>query len=284
MTAVPLLAAAAPRFGRVLGTRVAGDFHLRLSRYDGSADLPAHRHPDAYFCYVVDGGVDERSSGRDRGFGPGSLHFHPAGEPHACRTGRAGLQSLSIAVTGRSAAEARVADRGWEAPRSRPLAILASRCWAAFLAPDRTSDLELEGAATELLAAARGGERANPGAAPGWVGTVRDYLHASWLSEVTLADLAAIAGVHPVHVVRGFRRATGLTPGAYLRQLRLEAARRALLDTALPLAEIAFAAGFYDQAHFTREFRRAIGLTPAAFRRLHAPLGGPRPSARFTAS
>ena len=76
----------------------------------------------------------------------------------------------------------------------------------------------------------------------------------------------------------------GLTPGAYLRSLRLEAARRALLETDRPLTEIAFDAGFFDQAHFTRAFRRAIGLPPAAFRRLHAPLGRRRSRPRFSAS
>lgn len=282
MSAVPLLAAAAPRFGRLLATRVAGDFELRLSRYDGGVDLPVHRHPDAYFCYIVDGACDEHFGGRDRGFEPGSLHFHPAGDPHAARTRRCGLESLSLVLHGSTAGGAERAVGRLEAAAPAPLGALASRVWAEFHARDATSDLALECAAHDLLAEAR--SLREPGASARWVAAVRDRLHASDRPVVALADLAEIAGVHPVHVVRGFRKAQGLTPGAYLRSLRLEAARRALLETDRPLTEIAFDAGFFDQAHFTRAFRRAIGLPPAAFRRLHAPLGRRRSRPRFSAS
>ena len=282
MTVVPLLPAAAPRFGRLLATRAAGDFELRLSRYAGGVEFPAHRHPDAYFCYVVDGGCDERSAGRDRAFGPGSLHFHPAGDPHAVRTGRTGLESLSLVLHGDAAAGAERAGGRLHTGAPAPLGALASRVWAEFLTRDGASDLVLESAAHELLAEARGDRDVATGAR--WVPAVCDYLHASFRSAVTLADLAEIAGVHAVHVVRGFRRARGVTPGAYLRRLRLEAARRALLESDGSIAEIAFDAGFYDQAHFTRAFGRAIGLTPAAFRRRHAPLGVRRATPRFSAS
>ena len=281
MTAGPLLPAAAPRFGRLLATRVAGDFELRLSRYEAGVAFPAHRHPDAYFCYIVDGGCDESSGGRDRAFGPGSLHFHPAGDPHAARTGTRGLESLSIVLHGGAAAGAEGAARRLDAGIPAPLGALASRVWAEFLARDGASDLTMESAAHELLSEARGDLAVTTGGT--WVARVRDYLHASFRSAVSLADLAEIAGVHEVHVVRGFRRSRGVTPGAYLRRLRLEAARRALLESDRPIADIAFDAGYYDQAHFTREFRRTIGLPPAAFRRLHAPLR-PGRRARFSAS
>jgi len=53
----------------------------------------------------------------------------------------------------------------------------------------------------------------------------------------------------------------------YLRDLRLEAAGKALLTTGHGVARIAAEQGFSDQAHFTRAFKRATGMTPAAFRR-----------------
>jgi len=282
VTTVPLLPAAAPRFGRVLDRRVAGDFELRFSRYEGPAELPAHRHPDAYFCYVVAGGIDEQAGGHDRSFGPGSLHFHPAGDPHAGRTGHAGLCSLSIVLHGSATGEA---GAGWTAPDAMPasLALRAARCWTAFHERDEAATLVLESAAVELVAAWRE-ERVRPDArAPRWVSMVRERLHASFGSPVALRDLARLAGVHEVHVVRGFRKHLGATPGAYLRRLRIDAARRALLETDAAIVDVAFDAGFYDQSHFTREFRREVGLPPAAFRRLHASRP-PRARARFRAS
>jgi len=49
---------------------------------------------------------------------------------------------------------------------------------------------------------------------------------------------------------------------------RLERAREMMCDARAPLAEIAVAAGFADQAHFTRQFRKAFGFTPGLWRTL----------------
>jgi len=66
-------------------------------------------------------------------------------------------------------------------------------------------------------------------------------------------------------MIRSFRKATGLPPHAYLRQLRVERARE-LLFRRMPLAEVALAAGFADQAHFTRTFKQITGTTPGRYR------------------
>lgn len=67
-------------------------------------------------------------------------------------------------------------------------------------------------------------------------------------------------------MLRGFVRATGLTPHAYLMQRRIGLARR-LIARGLPLAEAAAASGFADQSHMTRAFGRAYGLSPGAYAR-----------------
>jgi hypothetical protein len=77
--------------------------------------------------------------------------------------------------------------------------------------------------------------------------------------------------------IRSFRSATGLTPGAYLRQLRVQKSRRLLGPGGLSLAELAAQLGFADQSHFTREFRRVFGITPGRFGSVvvRAPRGTP---------
>lgn len=83
---------------------------------------------------------------------------------------------------------------------------------------------------------------------------------------VTLADLAARAGLSRFHFLRSFAKATGLTPHAFQMQARLHLARR-LIAEGTALAEAAQAAGFADQAHLTRIFQRSYGLTPGAYAR-----------------
>ncbi|GAB4357303.1 MAG: hypothetical protein Kow0026_17540 [Oricola sp.] len=66
-------------------------------------------------------------------------------------------------------------------------------------------------------------------------------------------------------MIRSFRKATGLPPHAYLRHVRVERARRMLLEK-MPLAEVGLAAGFADQSHLTRAFKQITGMTPGRSR------------------
>ncbi|MEY9782733.1 AraC family transcriptional regulator [Sinorhizobium fredii] len=86
------------------------------------------------------------------------------------------------------------------------------------------------------------------------------------LKPLTLADLAQASGLSRFQVVRGFARATGLTPHAYLMQRRIDIVRR-LIGEGTPLAEAAIAGGFADQSHMTRVFVRKYGFSPGAYAR-----------------
>jgi len=92
------------------------------------------------------------------------------------------------------------------------------------------------------------------------------YLDEHLDETVTLAAMAAAAGLSPMHFAAQFRVATGQRPHDYLQRRRIERAQRLLRETALPLAEIALMAGFKAQAHFTTVFRRLVGTTPHRWR------------------
>ena len=94
---------------------------------------------------------------------------------------------------------------------------------------------------------------------------LRDYLDAHVTQDVSLADLARIGERSRHTVLRAFRKATGMTPHAYLLNRRVERARRSLASGAR-LAETAIDCGFFDQSHFTRVFKRHTGLTPGQYR------------------
>jgi AraC-like DNA-binding protein len=94
--------------------------------------------------------------------------------------------------------------------------------------------------------------------------SVIEVMRARYREHVTLADLAAVAGLTQFQLIGLFRKGVGMTPHAYLTQIRLEAARSALRRAA-PIAEAAIEAGFYDQAALTRHFKRCYGITPLQF-------------------
>jgi AraC-like DNA-binding protein len=69
------------------------------------------------------------------------------------------------------------------------------------------------------------------------------------------------------HVTERFRRQLGITPKAYARLLRFEHATTLLMEpgTCRSLAEVAMAAGYYDQSHLNRDFAALAGTTPGAY-------------------
>ena len=84
-------------------------------------------------------------------------------------------------------------------------------------------------------------------------------------SPLSLSQLSTVAGLTPSHFVRAFSHHYGMTPHAYLLDRRIRHART-LLKQGQPLAEVALASGFADQAHFQRQFKRRVAATPGQYR------------------
>lgn len=93
---------------------------------------------------------------------------------------------------------------------------------------------------------------------------VKDYLHSYYWKNISVEDLAEIAQLSRFHLMRTFRRDVGLSPHAYLTQIRVEAAKR-LLSEGASIVEVASEIGFTDQSHFTRHFKRITGVTPGQY-------------------
>lgn len=143
---------------------------------------------------------------------------------------------------------------------------------AAFEGPGTSLAREslMRGALASLVArhAAGGVPRPPSGASAAMnvVARARELLEDEFARNVTLDELAAVAGVNAFTLLRAFRRRYGLPPHAYQLQVRLRRAR-ALLRAGETTAQAALLAGFADQSHFGRHFRRTFGVTPARYRR-----------------
>lgn len=102
------------------------------------------------------------------------------------------------------------------------------------------------------------------------VGRVRALLSDRYAEDLGLDALAAEAGLSPFQLIRAFRRETAMTPHAYLVDRRIQVARERLRRNE-PVASVALATGFADQAHLTRVFKARVGVTPGAYRTAVAP-------------
>lgn len=256
--------------GSLLNKREVRGFTLTEYVYSPDLELSKHEHEQAYFCVVLEGGYAETFGKKTRKCDPLTVTFHPAGESHSDFFHQSGGRIFSVEI-----------DPAWM-ERVRELSLLLDDA-AAFhggaLAgliikmynelhnPDDVSHLAIEGLTLEVIAEASR-RRINPSASKPsrWLENARELLHERFSESLTLNLIAEQVGVHPVHLVRAFRKHYHLTVGEYIRRRRVEYACQQLCNSDTPLIDIAIEAGFSHQSHFSKTFKQVTGMTPTEYR------------------
>jgi AraC family transcriptional regulator len=93
-----------------------------------------------------------------------------------------------------------------------------------------------------------------------------DYIETHYAEDISLVEIAAVAGLSPTHLTGVFRREAGVTPYSYVINRRLRQAVHLLRTSDLPIAQVALEAGFADQQHLTRMVRARLRKTPKEVR------------------
>ncbi|BCH35767.1 AraC family transcriptional regulator [Mesorhizobium sp. L-8-10] len=91
-----------------------------------------------------------------------------------------------------------------------------------------------------------------------------------------MQQLAAVAKLSRRQIERLFQNAMGCSPARYYMKLRLERARLLLLQTSIPVVEVAVASGFVSASHFSKCYREVYGCSPQATRNLKVVPATPR--------
>ncbi|MEU6771805.1 GlxA family transcriptional regulator [Streptomyces sp. NPDC046759] len=91
-------------------------------------------------------------------------------------------------------------------------------------------------------------------------------IHADPRARHGIAELAAHAGLSPRHLQRRFTAELGTPPAAYVERVRVEVARRALVEGDDPVEAIAHRCGFGTAETLRRSFHRHVGVAPSAYR------------------
>jgi AraC family transcriptional regulator len=227
----------------------------------------SHAHVHDQLCVVLEGHYEENCDARAFALRAGSVLWRRAGKMHANVIGADDVEVILVDI---------------EPERSQRICPhLASP--AAYFVPgtfdeirrelvfelhrsDQASRIAIEGLV--CLLAARTGRRCTlpESAMPEWLSKAVELIRSEYSCGISLAEVAAAAGVHPVTVAVAFRRHFGRSVGDYVADLRTAHARQELENTHRPIAEIAQEAGFYDESHMGRVFRRRFGVSPGALR------------------
>lgn len=238
---------------------------LSETLHEPGSRLPPHAHPTPSLCLVRRGGFRERWRAGAAEHVRGDVILRAAGDEHENAFRAEGARCFNVAFG------PRLIDR---LPVRASREVLADRRVGAILArlsrevsSREPSPLVAEGLLLQAL-----GEAFQRDAPAGgrWLERVREAIDAHFDRPLSVAGLAAEAGVHPAHLSRAFHRRFGSPVRAYIREARVRAAADLLRRSSLTLADVAAGTGFADQSHLTRVFKQVTGATPGRYRRTRA--------------
>jgi AraC family transcriptional regulator len=241
---------------------------LTSTAYPPRLRLTRHAHVAAFLLFVRDGAFVEHHGGRSEQCERFTCIYRPAYDEHANAFDDDGAVLAAIDLS--PAWVARLREAGFDGERfcvrSPLIQQFGDRLDAELTAPDSMSEMVIESLATEVIVFASRYARKSDGCRNAWPERARRMIEEQFAAPLSLAGIAAAVGVHPVHLARRFRSTHGCTVGEYIRRVRVGFARRELVMTDKPIAEIAHSAGFFDQSQLTKTFKRVTGRTPAAYR------------------
>jgi AraC-like DNA-binding protein len=95
---------------------------------------------------------------------------------------------------------------------------------------------------------------------------IKNYLDENFLEDIVLEDISKEFDITVVHLIRVFKKEFGLAIHAYILNKKVHKAKE-LLNSNLPIIEVALQSSFFDQSHLNRSFKRVFQLTPKEFQK-----------------
>jgi AraC-like DNA-binding protein len=259
----------------IFGSLTNGVTLMRADFSDHAFERHSH---DCFALGVTTYGIQRfRCKGTQYDSRPGDLVlFNPDDDHDGCRGTADGFRYTMWYVPAAFVASCVGGNRYFARPHATDGQMAeAFRTLSASLADTPAESLRAESLMRAFLGTmlARHGERPQPGAAPSRAATlarVKDYIRTYYARDITVSDLAAVAGLSRAHLTRAFTGAYHMPPHVYLNAVRIAQAQ-ALIRRGMPLAAVALECGFADQSHLTRRFKGSVGVTPSAWHRMQGP-------------
>lgn len=256
-------------FGKSLQKQKVSAFTLSERFYSPFFHTPKHAHENALFCLVVNGSYTETYGNRSLLCSPSNFLFHAGDFPHAEHYHQHGGHAFIIEIEKEWLKKIRdqvnfpkysVDFRNGNLPQ------LGAKLYQEFRRFDSLSPMIIEGVMLEIAGETARQTFEKKHASPLWLKQVEILLKERFNENISLKEIAEFVQIHPVHLAQSFRKYRQTTVGNYVREIRLETAKKDLLETKKSLSEIALNNGFSDQSHFSRLFKQKFGVTPSQFR------------------
>jgi AraC family transcriptional regulator len=242
------------RHGEFIGTLCKEvdlpDFSIKEIVDRSEDEIPRHTHEDAHFLFIINGHYLTSANAVGPVSTSSTLIFNPPGTTHQDRFRARGGRFLGVSLKTAAVGPIELIDHpvgfaGGEA------SWLGWKLYQEIQDPDDVSVLVMTGLVLEMLGHIWRHRVSSGHSVPTWLKLAHELIRERFTEALTVREIAEAVGVHPVYLVRAFRKHYGVTAGEYLRQLRVEFACRQM-SAGASLSQVASAAGFCDQSHFTR--------------------------------
>ena len=98
------------------------------------------------------------------------------------------------------------------------------------------------------------------------INACKEYIYSHIKERITIEDLSDEFGVSASYLSRLFKKETGVSVSAYIREQKMNIAKNLLRFSDYSLIEIANRLSFSSQSHFIQQFRETVGMTPKKYR------------------
>jgi AraC-like DNA-binding protein/quercetin dioxygenase-like cupin family protein len=95
-----------------------------------------------------------------------------------------------------------------------------------------------------------------------------DFIEDHIKEDISVNDIASVAGLSNDYLSRQFKQFTGMAPIEYIKNFRFAKAVEILKDTTISVSDVASEVGFEDPAYFARQFRQLLGMSPSEYRKM----------------
>ena len=270
---MPTILPAGQHYGKMLQRWSSDTMTVCRIRYDQGSTYRAHGNEQASLIFVQTGHCSKRMGRELLELSRSSMLFIP---PEHLQADAFPLAALFLAAEFSGSFLRRLGEVGLRMDDHvmlpcRHAQDLSSRLMRELAEIDEVSDLVFEGIILNALTCVYRTSTVRHITPPAWLTRAKDLLHDCAFESLKLSQIARDVGVHPAQLSREFRNFFKVTPGEYLRELKVDAAAKRLTETNMALADVAHCSGFADQAHFTRVFQRHRRMSPSAYRRSAGP-------------
>lgn len=252
-------------FGTLISKKQFSDFILSETLYHPYTNVPLHYHKNFYICYVLKGQYSEKYLKSKARCSQGDIVIHPGYLAHSNLFDDKGGICFNIELTGSRQTEIQSLDNFKIFDNtSGLLKSTIQKIHIEYKTCDVFSPTIIEGLLLEAIGYTA--RETSKTSSSYWLKKAKAIIEINNYSGISLSRIAAELNISPSHLAREFKRASGITIGEYIRNLKIKMAKEKLQNKNEDILNIALEFGFSDQSHFTKTFKKITGLTPSRYR------------------